>query len=181
GIRSFGEEFVTEVELAARFREFGLKTYLDRLKASSTAAAAADMFRVLASPKFMASEVLAEGAVRELEAARVRVPPQVPEIGGKLMLDQAGVAKVSGRYGDPRAGEGIDRLTTTRPEIKENTRLIRIITLSGAIPELDLVSRLVGNSDIAKFAADLVTQARATGGSAKVKTFVLQKLQELNR
>lgn len=152
-----GDDARVDAALDARLRDLRLTTRFNRLSNAATSAATPQAVALLASPRLAASDVLFTAALVELEAAVAPVGEEEP----RPQLAQAATARVAERFGDPRMGEGIARLTAAEPELASDARLVARVAASGTVPELDAAVRAMPDDAVPAFAARVAELARA--------------------
>ena len=160
------DELSAEKELAVRLRNTGLTNRFTNLKRRASALADAEMVSMLASPKFLKSKTLMQGAIRELE------------IEGKL--EKIPALKVTERFADPKLGEGLTRLEAVKPDLLTRDKVLAILTRSAAIPELDRLARKVKDAELETLARDLENLAKENKPE-KIATFVKEKLKAVEQ
>jgi hypothetical protein len=95
-------------------------------------------------------------------------------------LDQATVFKVAERFGDPKLGEGIQRLEAVNPQLKTDSAIATTLAESGAVPELDRLGRVLPAAELPSFTRQVLDVARR-GDASAVQSSILRKLQDLGR
>lgn len=166
------DEFISELRLKEFLARAGLQERFTNLRSVASAAAGANLVSLLSSPKFAISQTLLNAAVGELEAAKT--PTEAAE-----KLDRVAVFKVAERFGDPKMGEGIQRLETVHPQLKDNEVIANVVADSGAVPELDRLGRVLPEAELPAFAGQLATIAQ-TADAQTVNRYIKRKLQEVS-
>jgi hypothetical protein len=128
-VRVHADDMADERAVESRVRKFKLFTRYDDLTRRGSMIADAEVVSLLASPRMAESRLLAEGALAELEA--------------KPTLDHAAALAVATRYGEPKLGQGIARLTRVNRTLVSRAGLIETLSSSGMVPELDRLASLV--------------------------------------
>ena len=160
------DELSAEKELAMRLRNTGLTNRFTNLKRRASALADAEMVSMLASPKFLTSKTLMQGAIRELEIEE--------------KLERIPALKVTERFADPKLGEGLTRLEAVKPDLLTRDKVLAILTRSAAIPELDRLARKVKDAELETLARDLENLAKENKPE-KIATFVKEKLKAVEK
>jgi hypothetical protein len=166
GVRVLSDEFAEERTLNERLREFRLTTRFGNLRRRGSAQSSADMVATLASPKFALSRTLMDAAIAEWESQE--------------RVDRTAVLKVAARFATPQLGEGLVRLETANAALRTNDTIVRNLALSGAVPELDRLGRLVDATALATLARELeeVSRERAP---AEIATFIKSRLEDIGQ
>jgi hypothetical protein len=123
-ITIFSNDLVVERRLKTTLDQAGLGDRVNTLKTVASSAATANMVSLLSSPKVIDSPLLLKSVVNELDSAKTAIPvpsdtPTETTSQPTEVLDQAGVAAVATRFGDPKLGEGILRLEATNQALKQ--------------------------------------------------------------
>lgn len=177
GVRLSGDELNTERALNTRLKEAKLEPRVAKLRSITSTPTRAEIVALLGSPKFEASPMLLGAAVRELEASKTTVTPDPTTATTEERLERVAVLKVAERFGDPRMGEGLQRLQEANPALKDDTKVVQALADSGAVPELDRLGRAVSSEQVAVIAEELLTAARSVKGD-ELSALVRGKLQE---
>jgi hypothetical protein len=149
----FSNELRIEEDLNRAMDTGGHLPHFKRLQSRATAHARGDLVSFLSSPKFAESPALMQAALHDLAQE------------GDDHLDRAAVHRVAARFADPRLGEGIARLESVSPELKDNPKFIKQLIESGQLPEIDRQARQLGDADLLAFAQEV--EAGALGGAKR--------------
>lgn len=166
-----GNEYQTEQNLLTTLNAVNLTGRVNEIRSICTPAAEANVLSLLSSPKFQVSPKLLNAVVYELEGATTLVNQQ-------LKLDRVAVFQVAERFGDPKFGEGIQRLEAVNPQLQEIESIIDLLATSKAIPELDRLGRLLSEAQLPTVSSQLVTFAKASN-SQEIYNYVMNKLKEI--
>jgi hypothetical protein len=163
-IRVLTDEFRDETEMVERFRVIDLDNRFLELKTRGSTAAELAMVKLLSSPRFVESNSLLMGAVRELETAD--------------KLDEKAVVEIAERYNAKDSGEGAKRVesvvlekaerddgTTIRAAAERNKKRVSKLGDSGAMPELDAVARRLPPEEFEKFSGEIKLMLDDSGKS----------------
>lgn len=161
-----GDEVAEERDMLNRLREVDLNRRWGRLKNRASTLAEGEIVGLLSSSKLAPSRLLLSGAVSELEATE--------------RLDRTSTLRVAERYADPAFGEGIVRLETLRPEFQANETIIQTISEAGVVPELDRISRRLGDAELAQLAGEIATVAES-GDREQVASLIQTRAAEIGR
>jgi hypothetical protein len=181
-ITIFSNDLVVERRLKMTLDQAGLGDRVNTLKTVASSAATANMVSLLSSPKVIDSPLLLKSVVNELDSAKTAIPvpsdtPTETTSQPTEVLDQAGVAAVATRFGDPKLGEGILRLEATNQALKADA-VATTVASSGAVPELDLIARTLPENELQTFSNQLAEVAQTQGATA-VNNLILTKKASL--
>jgi hypothetical protein len=147
-VRVHADDMADERAVESRVRKFKLFTRYDDLTRRGSMIADAEVVSLLASPRMAESRLLVEGALAEMEA--------------KPTLDHAAALAVATRYGEPKLGQGIARLTRVNRTLVSRAGLIETLSASGMVPELDrLASMVKTDAELKALSVTLLDAARA--------------------
>lgn len=164
-VRVLSDEFADEKDLVKYLKTEKMYAAFHHLKTAGTAEADAEMVSLLSSPKMQASRTLMAGALVDLRAQK--------------QLDRQAVFKVSERYAEPELGEGLRRLEEAEGDLALKENVVRNVTRSGVVPELDRLGRLAKDEEVAAVAREVVEAARE--GAVPLAALVKAKLQEMEK
>jgi hypothetical protein len=138
----------------------------------------ADVVSLLSSPQISRSDLLLRSTLNELENAATETPaaPGEPAVSTERPIDRATVLRVAEQFGDPRLGEGLSRLESVAPEIRENQVVINTLASSGDAIALDKIARTLSPTELTSFSRELTTLAGA-GNTAAVNSLVRNRLE----
>ena len=117
-----------------------------KLLAKCSVYAAAELSRLLASPKFTASPLLSEAVIARLDGLR--------------RVGSADVAAVAEAFGAPGVGEGLARLVEARPELREDGALVTRLAGHERLLELDRMLAQANSFEVARLVGDIKLPAR---------------------
>ena len=117
-----------------------------KLLAKCSVYAAAELSRLLASPKMRSSPLLGEAVIARLDGLR--------------HIGSADVAKVAEAFGAPGVGEGLARLVEARPELREDGALVTRLAGHERLLELDRVLAQANSFEVARLAGGIKLPAR---------------------
>ncbi len=146
-----GNERDSEERLIERLRDAGLERRFARLENSASAQGRAELVAMLSSPKLAVSNNLLGAAIHDLEKEDAE------------KMDRATVLKISERFADPKLGEGLARLESVNPAIRNDPKIVKKLVESGTLLELDRQARLLNETELSAFALKVATDA--TGGN----------------
>lgn len=166
----------TEVEriLIDRLGTLNLGANFGTLRERSSTLANAELVSLLSSPKFE-SPLLVSSAIRELET-RAEAPASGEET---VTLDRSAVLEVNERFADPQIGEGILRMETINPELREDAEVINTLAGAGVVPELDLLARELPEAEVTELTREIVNLSRG-GETARISELVTNRVSNLN-
>ena len=159
------DDATTESELSDRLNRLNLDERFDDLRTSVNGRA--DALALLSAPQINRSDLLLRSALTELENA----PADASQ-----PIDRATVLGVAERFGDPRLGEGLNRLEAVAPAIRDNETVISTLASSGETINLDRLSRTLSSSELTRFSRDLTTAA-GDGDTAAVSRLIRNRLE----
>jgi len=117
-----------------------------KLLAKCSVYAAAELSRLLASPKMRASPLLSQAVLARLD--------------GHRRIGSADVAVVAEAFGAPGVGEGLARLVDARPELREDSALATRLAGHERLLELDRVLAMANSFEVARLVGELKLPAR---------------------
>ena len=135
------------------------------------------MVSLLASPKFERSELLAKSVIRELEKPLGQPPPEGSEA---VTLDRSAVLQVNERFSDPQLGEGLLRLEAANPEVSGSAAVIKTLSESGVVPEIDKLARTLPDDQVAELSRNLIELSKQ-GDTAGINSLVTSRLAGAGR
>jgi hypothetical protein len=161
-VRVHADDMADERAVESRVRKFKLFTRYDDLTRRGSMIADAEVVSLLASPRMAESRLLVEGALAELEA--------------KPTLDHAAALAVATRYGEPKTGQGIARLTKVNRTLVSRAGLIETISSTLLVPELDRLASLVQTDAELKTLSATLLEAAKTENPENVATVIRTEL-----
>jgi len=117
-----------------------------KLMAKCSVYAAAELSRLLASPKMGASPLLSEAVIARLD--------------GHRHIGSADVATVAEQFGAPGVGEGLARLVEARPELGEDGALVTRLAGHERLLELDRVLAQANSFELARLVGGIKLSGR---------------------
>lgn len=168
-----------ESDLTDRLDRLNLGERFSDLRTS--AVGRADVVLLLSAPQINRSELLLRSALSELENAPFDADVPADSSTGSPAdsarpIDRATVLGVAERFGDPRLGEGLSRLESVAPAIRDNEAVVTALASSGETIALDRVARTLSPTELTRFSRELTTVA--TGGdTAAVRSLIRNRLE----
>lgn len=176
--RVVGSEVAVEVDLRDRIQETGLGTLLNNITAVSSSSANAEIISFLSAEKFD-SRLLMEGAIRDLESMTTPADASISESKGQFTLDRGKVLNVAYRFSNPQLGEGIAQLENLDERFKADDKIIKALSATGLVPELDRITRKLQAEERKTFAARVLEHATA-GKKAELSQLILAMNEEVS-
>ena len=154
--------------MATRLSDADLLQRFGNLKRRGSAEADAEMVSAIVADKFSISPTLMDGVLREFEELD--------------RVDQVSVLKVSERFADPRIGEGVRRLEQVNPSLKSPV-ISQNLALSGAIPELDRLGRIIDETKLAAFSRTLEEESSRsdTESPTRIAAIIKNELRKFEK
>lgn len=156
------DELKVESDLLARLKANGQDAAYLSLRNRASAPAAVELVALFASAA-LADKVLAAAALADL----TRI----------AKLDRAAVLAVAQNYDEPDLGEGLARVEAKQPDLRDKPASLAALVASGAVLDLDRVTRTMSEVDLTLFAGQIAAAAAANKPAA-IRDLVNQKLQD---
>jgi len=161
-VERMGDERGVERTLEEHVESLGLSAKWKRVRNQSTASGAAEMVRMLASPKFERSPALLAAAIHELDS---RDP-----------LERREVLVTLERFVEPGFGEGLMRLEQATEGLRKDVEMVKKLAQSGAIAELDALARVANERELAQLAGEVAARADSP---KKLGEFARERFREV--
>lgn len=177
-----GDDATVEREVNERIAELDLTNRFADLQNNAGVIARAEVVSLLGSPQINRSNLLLRSALKDLENDLENTPTAEPTETDDSpsteanSVNRATVARVAERFGDPRLGEGISRLESVAPAIREDEAIVRTLADSGDVIALDKVARTLSPSELNTFSRELTTLAQG-GNTADVSSLIRNRLE----
>ncbi|MBE9063954.1 hypothetical protein [cf. Phormidesmis sp. LEGE 11477] len=180
-----GDDTTVERQVNERIAELDLTSRFADLQNNAGVIARAEVVSLLGSPQINRSNLLLRSAIRDLGNISPAEPTETDEPSTEANpitnpitnpINRARVARVAERFGDPRLGEGISRLESVAPAIKENEAIVSALADSGDVIALDRVARTLSPSELNTFGRELTTLAQR-GNTAEVSSLIRNRLE----
>jgi len=156
------DETETEEKVTSRVNSIGLRTEFNTIFSKGTIAGRADIHSLFGSKKFSSgSKLIMGGAINELKTFE--------------KVNRFAVSKVSERFSENKLGEGIARLEKADETFTKNEELLKAVSTSGKVPELDQVLRVLPEKKLGLFSKNL----KIAANSGNVSDLIIDKLDEL--
>ncbi len=160
-----------ESDLTDRLDSLNLGERFSDLRTS--AIGRADVVSFLSAPQINRSDLLLRSALNELENAPVDADTSADTA---RPIDRATVLGVAERFGDPRLGEGLSRLESVAPALRDNEAVVSTLASSGEAIALDRVARTLSSAELTRFSRELTTLASG-GDTAAVSSLIRNRLE----
>ncbi len=172
-----GDDAAVESRVSDRIGELNLGSRFNDIQNNTGIFARGEVVSLLASPQISRSNLLLRSAIRDLEAVPTNEPSDSDSTESTARpIDRADVLRVAERFGDPRLGEGLSRLESIAPAIRENEAVVNILAESGDVVALDRVSRTLSPNELNTFSRELTNLAQG-GNAAEVSSLIRNRLE----
>lgn len=172
-----GDDTTVERQVNERIAELDLSNRFADLQNNAGVIARAEVVSLLGSPQINRSNLLLRSAIRDLGNISSPESTETDEPSTEASpINRASVARVAERFGDPRLGEGISRLESVAPALKEDETIVSTLADSGDVIALDRVARTLSPSELNTFGRELTTLAQR-GNTAEINSLIRNRLE----